>query len=476
MPHDNRKREIDRRVLPHNISAEASILGGIIIRNEVLALLPNLEVDDFYDMKHKIVFGAIRALEAAQTPIDVVTLEREIERQGKLEAIGGIAFLGELALKVPTAENVEFYTNIVVDCRLRRDLGIRLSEIIEAIYQDEETGEQLIHDTSSMLMRLRTGKDVQITTIGELAMDEYRRATIDIDARARGERVYAGVPTGFVALDERCGGHPIGVMTLYIARPATGKTTFAMSVCKSAKEIADMDSLLCSYEDRGQSFGQRALGQETGIATERIRARKLTREDMADFNEGAHRAARRTEGFMDCAGLTVEQLVRRVRRENLRRQMAGQKPLRQIVVDYIQKMPLPEWARTRDEGVGHISRVLSTFAATDDLAVVAMSQLNREAEKRDDHRPRMSDIRDSGSLEQDGKLILGIYYPYQYEPKDHRQSDVYLLVLKNAQGEALSEIPLYWERATHAIYNSAIDYQHARASRRWRTDDEAPNR
>lgn len=456
-----------RGVMPHSLECEASILGGIIIRNEVLALLPTLEIDDFYHPTHRVVFEAIRNLEHAGQPIDVVTLESEIERTGKLDAVGGIAFLGELALRVPTVENVEAYAKIVTEHRVSRETIMMLGEMVDSALSGNLAGEQLVHEVGSRLMTIRTGNDVPIVSMGDLIKLESSRVMADLDAKARGERVYAGVPTGFNAIDERCGGNPIGVSTLYVARPATGKTTFAMAMCRAAKEIADMDSLLASYEDSGQSFGQRGLAQETGVPTERIRARKLMdRSEIAVIMGAAGNAPRkRSESFMDCAGMPVDQLIRRVRRENLRRKSGGKKPLRQLVVDYIQKMPLPDWARTKDEGLGYVSMMLSTFASQEQMAVVIMSQLNRESEKRDDHRPRLSDIRDSGSLEQDGKMIYGIYHPHSYEPDKYPASQVYLLVLKNAQGESHGEIELYWQRETHAIYNSALDYQTARAMR-----------
>ena len=458
----------DKRVLPHNLDAEASILGGVLLRNEVLALLPSIEVDDFYDMRHKVVWQAMRNLQAKSMPIDVVTLEVEIESVGKLEAVGGVAFLGELALRVPTADNVETYAAIVTDKRIRRDTMLTLNQLFEEGYKehsDIQSGEDYINMVTSALMLIRTGGDVPIKSIGELATEEAQRVIKDMEAKARGERVFSGVPTGFMAVDERIGGNPIGIMVMFIARPGTGKTTFAMAMAMASKQIADMDSLICSYEDAGESFGQRGLAQETGIGTERLRARKLnTSDDLSALMHGMSRMKNRSEQLLFCAGMEVEQLVRRIRREQIRRQMVGLKPFRQIVVDYIQKMPIPKWARNRDEGIGYISRVLSTFAATDKLAVVVMSQLNRESEKRDDHRPRLSDIRDSGSLEQDGKVIYGIYYPRQFDPKAD-PDEVSLIVLKNAQGEAMGEITLHWDRATHAIYNSRLDYQHARAMR-----------
>lgn len=452
------------RVLPHNVDVEGSILGGIIVRNEVLSLLATLEIDDFYDLKHKVVFEAIRNLEAAKTPIDVITLEAEIEKAGKLDAVGGVAFLGELALRVPTPDNVEAYAKIVTQHRISRDVIFLLGEMVERALSGEIEGESLVQEVTSRLLRVRTGDDVQVTTIGDLIRAEAKRTVADLEAKDRGEKVWTGVPTGFMAIDERVGGNPIGVSSLYIARPAQGKTTFAMAMCKAAKEIADVDSLLASYEDSGVYFGQRGLAQETGISTERIRARKITARAEASALIVAMGKRGRDELFMPCAGMPVEQLLRRVRRENLRRKHEGRKLIRQLVVDYIQKMPMPQWTRSRDEGIGYISMQLSTFAAQEDMAVVVMCQLNREIEKRDDHRPRISDIRESGALEQDGKFICGIYYPHTYDAQAST-SLVQLLILKNAQGEAQGDVDLFWDRPTHSLYNSPLDHQVARSRR-----------
>lgn len=454
-------------VLPHDASAEASILGGILLNNEVLALLADLEPDDFYHPKHKIVFSAIRDLQAKNEPIDVVTLESHIAARGKLEAIDGTAFLGELALHVPTPDNVEAYQRIVVNHRIKRDVALRLAELQARVHDADTSGEELVSEVQRVMMDVRAGKQTPIVSMGQLAADEAQRFMNDLDARERGEHVFTGVPTGVHALDQRVGGHPIGVMTLYIARPAVGKTTHAMNVCRGAvRGMAGEDSLLCSLEDRDRSFGQRALAQESGIPTERIRARSVA-DGYQDYYRrqimrGAANALRhRTEKFADCTGMEVEDIVRMVRREQAKRAMLGRPRIRQVVVDYLQKVKWPAWARGSEEAVGHISNVLSTWAGTDDLAVVALCQLNRNVESREDHKPRMSDIRDSGRLEQDGKLILGIYYGHRYEPHAYAESHVDLLVIKNAQGASDFEIPLYWDVHTHSIHNDEQEYLHA---------------
>lgn len=451
--------------MPHNMSCEAGVLGGIILRNDVLALLPDLEGEDFYNPRHRIVFEAIRELEATHRPIDILTLEAEIDRRGKLEAIGGVATLGELVLRVPTADNVVEYAKIIVDARVKRDVILKLAELTEEAYLDT-TGEQLVHDVTTQMMGIRVGKEVRVVTMGMLAAEEAVQVRADHARKKAGHTVYTGIPTGIVAIDERCGGHPLGVPTYYIARPSFGKTTHAMNVVKNAKVIADIDSLLVSVEDGPRGFGQRALAQESWVSTERLRARKVTDADIPAIIDGSTRAlATRGEWFAHMPGAEAEQIVRLFRRENAKRVLRGKPKLRQLVVDYLQKVKWPRWAKGSDDAVGHISGVFTQLAAEDDVAVVAFCQLNRDVEKRPDHQPRISDIRDSGKVEQDGRLIIGIHWPHAYEPNKYDATLAKLLILKNTQGASHFDADVYWDLETHGIYNSAMDCQTARSMR-----------
>lgn len=448
------------RVLPHNLDAEASVLGGIILRNEVLSMIDALEVEDFYDHRHKVVFEAMRNLQATKRPIDVVTLEVEIERQGKLDAVGGIAFLGELTLRVPTADNVEVYAEIVIDHHVTRTAMLAIAEILELGYSGEVGGDELVNLIGGAALNIKATKEAPIVTMGSLIDAEARSVTDDLERRERGESVFAGVPSGIAAIDQQVGGWPVGILSLVLARPAIGKTTFAMATAEaSAKMDADADALLVSYEDRGGSFGQRGLAQGSGIQTGAIRARRVRPNEMSALNDGWAAGRKREELFLSAIGMPVEKLVGRVRRENLRRRNERKKPIRAVHIDYIQAMPMPspKLFGTRDLQVGYISRTLANWAAEDQIAVIAYCQLNRDLEKRDDHRPRLSDIRDSGNLEQDGKFILGLHRPALYD-KQQDPSDLRVLVLKNHQGEAQGEISLAIDLPTHKIFDHVFEY------------------
>ena len=219
-----------KRELPHSHALEQSVLGGIMLRNEVLALVPNLETDDFYSLTNKVVFAAIRDLEARSEPIDLATLEDRIAQMGKLDAIGGPAYLGELALRVPTPENAEAYARTLVDHRMKRDIASVIGSMLEEVYNGDTSAEQLLGDLHAALGGIRGGREVPIHTLGDLIKAESDRLLADLDAREQGRMVYAGVPTGIVGIDDRIGGHPIGLMTVYAARPAVGKTMHAIDL------------------------------------------------------------------------------------------------------------------------------------------------------------------------------------------------------------------------------------------------------
>jgi replicative DNA helicase len=465
-------RDIRGRQLPHHLESEASILGGIILRNDALALLDSLEVEHFYDNRHKVVFTAMRNLEAGGRPIDIVTLENEIAAGGRLEAIGGVGFLGELTMRVPTVDNVEAYAADVRKHHVTREVMVTLSTLLDEAYHGETQGEQLVNDVTTALLSVRTADDSPIFTMAELIAEEATQICKDVEARARGEQVFAGVPTGIDVLDEKVGGHPLATPALYIGRPANGKTTVAMLLNRTPARIG-LASALATYEDRGQSFGQRGLAQESGIATELLRARRLKAEDVVTVLAGQHAGRTRLELVLPAAGMSAETLVRRLRRENLRRKHRNQPAIKQLIVDYVQKMPRPEHARSDDEAITHISQVLSAYAVADNVALVMMAQLNREVEKRDDHRPRLSDIRSSGSLEQDGKLIIGLYRPWLYEPnktnpdtgEKFAPQDLHLLCLKNHQGEAGFDIKLWWDVKSHSVHNTQLDQGAQRLAR-----------
>src|SRR5499427_942777 len=315
----------DRRVLPHNLDAEASILGGILLRNEVLTTLDTLEVEDFYDHRHKVVFQAIRNLEASARPIDVVTLENEIAKQGKLEAIGGVAFLGELALRVPTADNVVAYAEIVTDKNQARKLMLAASEISEKGYEDGLEVRDYLDDAEAKIFEVTQRRD---KAGPEPLKGLVKKVFSSLDERFKAEGGITGVPTGFADLDLRTAGLQPTELVILAARPAMGKTSFAMSVAQNAASAAAGAAWPClvfSLEMSSTQLAERMLCSEARVDSSALRRGQLQRQDMTNLTYAAASLSKAPILIDDTPALSLRELRARARRFRSNRELFGNK-------------------------------------------------------------------------------------------------------------------------------------------------------
>src|SRR5580693_5254579 len=300
-----------RRVLPHNLDAEASILGGVILRNEVLLHLESLELDDFYDHRHKVVFEAIRNLEATAKPIDVVTLENEIEKSGKLDAIGGVAFLGELALRVPTADNVVTYAEIVRDHSQARKLILASTEITEKGFEDGLEVRDYLDDAEAKIFEVTQRKDKS----GPEAMKGLvKKVFSSLDERFKSAGDVTGVPTGFDDLDTKTAGLQPTELIILAARPAMGKTSFAMSLAQSAATNGGWPVLVFSLEMSSTQLAERMLCSEAKVDSSALRRGQLQRQDMTNLTSAAGAISRAPILIDDTPALSLREVRARARR------------------------------------------------------------------------------------------------------------------------------------------------------------------
>jgi replicative DNA helicase len=423
----------DRRVLPHNIEAEASILGGIILRNDVLSNLDVLEVEDFYDMKHKIVFGAIRALEAAAKPIDVVTLENEIEKQGKLEAIGGIAFLGELALRVPTADNVHAYAEIVQDKNQARKLMLASSEIAEKGYEDNLEVRDYLDEAEAKIFEVTQRKD---KAGPEPIKGLVKKVFSSLDERFKSSDGITGVPTGFTDLDVKTAGLQPTELIILAARPAMGKTSFALSLAQNAATSGAWPCLVFSLEMSSTQLAERMLCSEARVDSSALRRGQLQRQDMTNLTYAAATLSKAPILIDDTPALSLRELRARARRFRSNKELFAGKKTGLIVVDYLQLMRgSPQAAKaSREQEISEISRGLKGLAKELDIPVLALSQLNRSLEQRTDKRPQLSDLRESGAIEQDADVIMFIYRDVVYNKEAENPHIAEVIIGKNRHG------------------------------------------
>lgn len=422
-----------RRVLPHSLDAEASVLGGVLLRNDVLSQLDTLEVDDFYDHRHKVVFAAMRALEAAATPIDAVTLENEVAKSGKLEAIGGMAFLGELALRVPTPDNVVHYAEIVADKHQARRLMLASGEILERGYEDDLEVREYLDEAE--------GKIFEVTQRREKGGPELLKGLVKKVFRGLDERFASGggvtgVPTGFTDLDEKTAGLQPTELVILAARPAMGKTAFALSLAQNAAVSAGWPCLVFSLEMSSTQLVERMICSEARIDASALRRGQLLRQDLTNLTTAANTLARAPIVIDDSPALSLREVRARARRFRSDRKLFGDKKTGLIIIDYLQLMRGSSQAQrgSRELEISEISRGLKSLAKELNCPVLALSQLNRSLEQRADKRPQLSDLRESGAIEQDADVILFIYRDVVYNKDAERPNVAEVILGKNRHG------------------------------------------
>ncbi len=427
----------DRRVLPHNLDAEGSILGGVILRNDVLLNLEQLEIDDFYDHRHKVIFTAIRNLESAAKPVDVVTLENEIEKQGKLEAIGGIAFLGELALRVPTVENVVAYTDIVRDHSQARKLILAAGEIVEEGFDDGLEVKDYLDAAETKIFEVTQRKD----KVGPEPMKSLvKKVFSSLDERFKSAGGITGVPTGFADLDAKTAGLQPTELIILAARPAMGKTSFAMSLAQNAATTGNWPVLVFSLEMSSTQLAERMLCSEAKVDSSALRRGQLQRQDMTNLTYAAATLSKAPILIDDSPALSIREVRARARRFRqdpvLFPRDGSAKKCGLIVIDYLQLMRGSAQAAkaSREQEISEISRGLKSLAKEIHCPVLALSQLNRSLEQRTDKRPQLSDLRESGAIEQDADVILFIYRDVVYNKDSETPNIAEVILGKNRHG------------------------------------------
>lgn len=401
--------------LASNDELERSVLGAILLRPENLAVLPSLEPGHFLSPRAKVVFGVVRNLEAKGLPIDVTTVGDELVRDGTLEAVGW-DYLGTCTLSVPTIENAVEYARRVRDAALRRDVMVALGDVLAQANAGSEGGGELLTAALQKLTALDTGQSSTASTIGEIISRRLLQLEEIQKARINGTLTMTGYPTGVERLDEKLGGWQPGIMTIVAARPAMGKSSLGLATA-DACTAAGHGVHLFSLEDTEDSYADRVLSRSSKVPAENLRNCNLNRGQLADVLAVTKGIKARKHWLVDGrSGITADEIVREVRR---RKRDIGTKV---VIVDYIQLVKQSRKASTH-EALTEIATTFSDAAKQDKLAYVVMSQLNRDIEKREDRRPQMSDLRESGSLEERAKCIVGLYRGSYYYDKPKKGTD-----------------------------------------------------
>ena len=419
---------------PHSIEAEQSVIGGLLLENEALDKIADiLSVQDFYQHDHKTIFQHISKLIEHNRPADIVTVAESLESTAELSSVGGIAYLGALAQNTPTAANIRRYAEIVRERSVMRKLVVVGSDIADSAYNPNgRDAQQLLDEAEAKIFQIAEGgqrSSQGFQDIKELLPQVAER--IDMLFSRDNQSDVTGIPTGFSDLDSMTSGFQGGDLIIVAGRPSMGKTAFSLNIAENVALDTGLPVAVFSMEMASTQLAMRMIGSVGRLDQHRMRTGRLEDEDWEKLTTALGRLNEAPIFIDEGAGLSSFDVRARARR--LHRQTGK---LGLIVVDYLQLMAAPagKQGENRATEISEISRSLKALAKELDVPVVALSQLNRSVEQRPDKRPVMSDLRESGAIEQDADLILFIYRDEVYNPDSADKGTAEIIIGKQRNG------------------------------------------
>ncbi len=420
------------KVPPHSLEAEQSVIGGLLLDNERWDTVSERVVtSDFYSRPHRHIFDAVKSILEASKPLDLITLSEFLEQREQLEDVGGFAYLADLAKNTPSAANINAYAEIVAERALVRSLIGVANEIADAGYDPQgRSSEDLLDLAESKVFAIaeaRTNENEGPQNVDSILEKTLERIEILYKTPQDG---VTGVNTGFTDLNKKTAGLQGSDLVIVAARPSMGKTTFAMNLCENAAMEQDKPVLIFSLEMPSEQIMMRMLASLSRVDQTKIRTGQLDDEDWARISSTMGILMEKKNMYIDdSSGLTPTEVRSRARR--IARERGG---LSLIMVDYLQLMRVPSLSDNRTLEIAEISRSLKALAKELNVPVVALSQLNRSLEQRADKRPVNSDLRESGSIEQDADLIMFIYRDEVYNPDSALKGTAEIIIGKQRNG------------------------------------------
>lgn len=415
------------RVPPHNLEAEKSILGAIFLEPESLITAAEIiQEDDFYRVAHQKIFETMLRLNDKGEPVDVVTLSEELGASNELENVGGMVYLSELATSVPTAANVTHYAKIVEEKALLRRLIKVATTIVEDGFSREDEVESVIAEAEKKMMEVSSRKNAgDFKPIADVLVDTYQN--IEVLSSRKGE--VTGVPTGFTDLDDITAGFQKNDLIIVAARPSVGKTAFALNVAQNVATKAGENVAIFSLEMGADQLVMRMLCAEGNINAQALRTGDLTDEDWSKLAMAVGTLSNAGIYIDDSPGIRVNEIRSKCRR------LKQEHGLGMIVIDYLQLIAgSGKPGENRQQEVSDISRSLKGLARELEVPVIALSQLSRGVEQRQDKRPMMSDLRESGSIEQDADIVSFLYREDYYEKETTAKDVIEIIIAKQRNG------------------------------------------
>ena len=414
------------RTMPHDDVAEQSVLGGMLLSKDAIAdVVESLRASDFYKPAHETIYEAILSLYGHGSPADAITVADELKKRGELTRVGGAAYIHTLIASVPTAANAQYYAEIVKEHAIMRRLIEAGTKIAQLGYANETEVDTLVDQAQAEIYAVTDGNAKEDYVSFSEALEETIN---EIDANSnRPDGVY-GVPTDFIEFDELTGGLHGGQMIVIAARPGVGKSTLALDIARSASIHHQMTTVFFSLEMSRTELAMRILSAEGKISMGRLKKGDLDTEGWTNLATLQGRIDSAPLFIDDSPNMTLMEIRAKCRR------LKQRNDLKLVVLDYLQLMSSGKKVESRQQEVSEFSRSLKLLAKELDVPVIALSQLNRGSEQRTDKRPMVSDLRESGSIEQDADMVILLHREDMYNPDSERVGEADMIIAKHRGG------------------------------------------
>ncbi len=425
-----------KRILPHSSEAEQSVIGSMLMDREAIVIASELITgEDFYNKQYGVLFEAMRELNDGGYPVDLVTLQDRLKTKDVPPEVSSLEFIKELLDMSMTSANIKYYANIVAEKSILRKL-IKLNEEIAGVcYAEKESLEYILEDTEKRVFQLvqkRTLADnyVPIRQIVMNAMDKIEKA-----AKNRGS--VTGIPTGFLDLDYRTAGMQPSDLVLIAARPSMGKTALMLNLARNVAFKKNLAMAIFSLEMSKEQLMNRLFSMESNVDSQKLRTGQMNDQEWERLIESAGTIGKSSLIIDDTPGISIAELRSKCRKYKLEHDLAI------VMIDYLQLMTGSGKTDSRQQEISDISRSLKSLARELEVPVIALSQLSRAVEQRPDHRPMLSDLRESGAIEQDADVVMFIYRDEYYNHDSDRKGITEIIIAKQRNGP-IGTVELAW--------------------------------
>ncbi len=429
------EEDLIKRIMPNNLEAEQSVIGAMIMDREAIIMASEILIrQDFYHQQYGVLFETMVELYNEEQPVDMITLQNRLREKDVPAEVSSLEFVGELVAAVPTSANIKYYANIVKEkATLRRLIKVN-EEIANQCYLGRESLEDIMADTEKKIFDLlqnKSGGDyVPIKQVVITALERIEQAS-----KTKGN--VTGIATGFVDLDYRTSGLQPSDLVLVAARPSMGKTAFVLNIAQYVAFHSDLCTAIFSLEMSKEQLVNRLFSLESRVDAQLLRSGNLADSDWEKLIEGAGTIGRSKLIIDDTPGISISELRSKCRKYKL------EHDLKLIIIDYLQLMSGSGRSDSRQQEISDISRSLKGLARELNVPVIALSQLSRQVEQRPDHRPMLSDLRESGAIEQDADVVMFIYRDDYYN-KDTPDKNIAEIIIAKQRNGPIGTINLVW--------------------------------